>query len=144
MPEHLSPLDAMFLEFEQADESAHMHIGAVSVFDPVPGGRNPTLADLCERLEERLAWLPRFRQRLSSARTGGISWPTWESDPNFDVRDHLRHATLPAPGGEDELIEWIGTSTPIGLTAAGRCGRRCFSTGSRVGGGLSRRRVTIA
>jgi len=108
MPEHLSPLDAMFLEFEQADESAHMHIGAVSVFDPVPGGRNPTLADLCERLEERLAWLPRFRQRLSSARTGGISWPTWESDPNFDVRDHLRHATLPAPGGEDELIEWIG------------------------------------
>ena len=69
MPEHLSPLDAMFLEFEQADESAHMHIGAVSVFDPVPDGRNPTLADLCARLEQRLAPLPRFRQRLSSPRT---------------------------------------------------------------------------
>ena len=100
MAEHLSPLDAMFLEFEQVDESAHMHIGAVSVFDPVPGALNPTLADLRERLEQRLASLPRFRQRLSSARTGGISWPTWESDPNFDVRDHVRHATLPAPGGE--------------------------------------------
>jgi diacylglycerol O-acyltransferase / wax synthase len=107
MAEQLSPLDAMFLEFEQADESAHMHIGAVSVFDPVPGARNPTLADLGERLAQRLASLPRFRQRLSSARTGGISWPTWESDPNFDVRDHVRHATLPAPGGEVELLEWI-------------------------------------
>ncbi|MGZ4221294.1 MAG: WS/DGAT/MGAT family O-acyltransferase [Solirubrobacteraceae bacterium] len=107
MPEHLSPLDAMFLEFEQADESAHMHIGAVSVFDPVPGGSNPTLADVCERLEGRLGSLPRFRQRLSSARTGGMSWPTWESDPNFDVRNHLRHAMLPAPGGNDELMEWI-------------------------------------
>jgi len=107
MAEHLSPLDAMFLEFEQADESAHMHIGAVSVFDPVPGARNPTLADLCERFEQRLASLPRFRQRLSSTRTGGIFWPTWESDPNFDVRDHVRQATLPAPGGEGELIEWI-------------------------------------
>jgi hypothetical protein len=68
MPEHLSPLDAMFLEFEQADESAQMHIGAVMVFDPVADGRNPTLADLCERLEDRLASLPRFRERLSSTR----------------------------------------------------------------------------
>ena len=106
MAEHLSPLDAMFLELEQADDSAHMHIGAVAVFDPAPGG-NPTLDDLCERLEDRLDELPRFHQRLSSARTGGLSWPTWEPDPQFNVRDHLRRATLPAPGGDDELVEWI-------------------------------------
>jgi hypothetical protein len=145
MAEHLSPLDAMFLELEQADDSAHMHIGAVTVFDPAPGGCNPALADLRERLEERLDPLPRFRQRLSSARTGGMSWPTWESDPNFDIRDHLRHATLPAPGGDDELIEWTRrTSTPTGLTAVDRCGRRCFSTGSRMGAGHSLPRVTVA
>ncbi len=107
MAEHLSPLDAMFLELEQADESAHMHIGAVSVFDPLPGGGHPTLADLCDRLEERLDALPRFRQRLSTPRTGGMSWPTWEPAPNLDIRDHVRHASLPAPGGEDELSEWI-------------------------------------
>ena len=106
MAEHVSPLDAMFLELEQADESAHMHIGAVMVFDPVRGARTPALADLCARLQERLDALPRFRQRLSSARTGGLSWPTWEPDPRFDVRDHVRRATLPAPGGEDELMEW--------------------------------------
>lgn len=107
MAEHLSPLDAMFVELEQADDSAHMHIGAVTVFDPAPDGSNPTLADLCDRLDGRLDLLPRFRQRLSSARTGGLSWPTWEPDPQFDVRDHLRHATLPAPGGDAELMEWI-------------------------------------
>jgi len=107
MAEHLSPLDAMFLELEQADDSAHMHIGAVSVFDPPPSGRNPTLADINSLLEERLDFLPRYRQRLSSARTGGVSWPTWQPDPHFDIRDHLRRAVLPAPGGDAELTEWI-------------------------------------
>lgn len=34
--ELLTPLDATFLEFEQADPSAHMHIGALMVFDPRP------------------------------------------------------------------------------------------------------------
>ena len=29
MSEHLTALDATFLELEEADESAHMHIGAV-------------------------------------------------------------------------------------------------------------------
>ncbi len=41
MSEHLSPLDATFLELEEADESAHMHIGGVMVFDPLPGGGPP-------------------------------------------------------------------------------------------------------
>jgi diacylglycerol O-acyltransferase / wax synthase len=106
MAEHLSPLDAMFLELEQADDSAHMHIGAVLVFDPLPGGGTPTVADLGRRLSERLPVLPRYRQRLSSVRTGGLTWPTWEEDPHFEIEDHVRHAVLPAPGGEAELVEW--------------------------------------
>jgi diacylglycerol O-acyltransferase / wax synthase len=107
MAEHLSPLDAMFLELEQADESAHMHIGAVMVFDPVPGDGTPTLENIGEQLEQQLRVLPRYRQKLSSTRTGGLSWPTWETDPLFDIHDHLRRAVLPAPGGEAELAEWI-------------------------------------
>lgn len=108
MAEHLSPLDAMFLELEQADDSAHMHIGAVMVFDPVPDGGSPTLTEVGDQLEERLQLLPRYRQKLSSVRTGGLSWPTWELDPRFDIRDHLRRAVLPAPGGDTELTDWIG------------------------------------
>jgi Asp-tRNA(Asn)/Glu-tRNA(Gln) amidotransferase A subunit family amidase len=31
MSEHLTPLDATFLELEEADESAHMHTGVIMV-----------------------------------------------------------------------------------------------------------------
>ena len=37
----LSALDAAFLELEEADESAHMHIGWAMVFEPPPGGGAP-------------------------------------------------------------------------------------------------------
>ena len=108
MAEQLSPLDAMFLELEQADDSAHMHIGAVLVFAPLQSGGCPSIDDLADRIDERLNFLPRYRQRLSSARTGGLSWPTWESDPQFNIHDHLRRAVLPTPGGDAELEEWCG------------------------------------
>ena len=83
--EPLSPLDATFLELEEADVTAHMHIGGVLVFDPLPGGGTPTLARLRRHLERRLDALPRYRQRLSSRTTGGLRWPAWEPD------EQLRH-----------------------------------------------------
>ncbi|HEX6389501.1 MAG TPA: wax ester/triacylglycerol synthase family O-acyltransferase [Solirubrobacteraceae bacterium] len=103
--ESLTPLDATFLELEEADESAHMHIGAVLVFDAAPDGI-PSLDRLCAQLDERLPALPRYRQRLSTPHTGGLSWPSWVDDARFDVADHVRHAALPAPGGRAELCEW--------------------------------------
>ena len=38
MSQRLSSLDATFLELEDADEAAHMHIGAVLVFEATPDG----------------------------------------------------------------------------------------------------------
>ncbi len=108
MTEHVSPLDATFLELEEADPSAHMHIGAVMVFDAVPGGGAPSLDAVRVLLLERLSAMPRFGQRLSSPVTGGLSWPEWEDDGAFDVARHLRRAALPAPGGKEELAEWAG------------------------------------
>src|SRR5664280_99846 len=78
MSEHLTALDATFLELEQADESAHMHIGGVLVFDPLPDGGAPSREELCQHLAGRLGQLPRYRQRLSEPHTGGLSWPEWE------------------------------------------------------------------
>ena len=46
MSEHLTPLDATFLELEEVDDSAHMHIGAIMVFDPTPDGSVPTREQL--------------------------------------------------------------------------------------------------
>jgi WS/DGAT/MGAT family acyltransferase len=106
MTEHLTALDATFLELEEADESAHMHIGAIMVFDPIPGGGIPTRSDIGVHLAHRLGQLPRYGQRLSVPHTGGFSWPAWEDDPDFDLKRHLAHAALPAPGRQRELTEW--------------------------------------
>jgi diacylglycerol O-acyltransferase / wax synthase len=104
----LTPLDASFLELEQVDESAHMHIGWAMVFDPLPEGGAPALDVLRNQTVERLEPLPRFLRRLSSPRVGRFSLPSWEQDPDFDIATHMRRASLPAPGGEAELLEWLG------------------------------------
>ena len=104
--DHLSALDATFLELEQADEGATMHIGGVMVFDPLPGGGMPSLEAVRARIAERLGRLPRYSQRLSSTRTGGLSWPCWAPDARFDVRNHILRGAVPRPGGEAELCEW--------------------------------------
>ena len=106
MSEHVSPLDATFLELEEADPSAHMHIGGVMIFDPLPGGGAPTIEAVRGLLLDRLSAMPRFRQRLSAPTTGGLTWPSWVPDEAFDIASHVRRAALPAPGGEAELTDW--------------------------------------
>lgn len=105
--EQLTPLDASFLELEQADDCSHMHIGWAMVFEPVPAGGVPRVEEVRALLGRRLAAMPRFRKRLSHPHTGGLRWPSWEPDPHFDVASHVRRATLPAPGGEAELLDWM-------------------------------------
>jgi diacylglycerol O-acyltransferase / wax synthase len=107
MGKHLGPLDAAFLELEEADESAHMHIGWAMVFDRAADGSIPSLDEVRSQTEERLCFLPRFRRRLSSPRVGALSRPSWEPDEHFDIAAHIRRATLPSPGGEAELLEWL-------------------------------------
>ena len=82
-----------------------MHIGGILVFD----GPTPSLEELRSHLEERLEGLPRYRQRLSRrTAAGGLRRPEWDDDPDFDIAVHVTRAALPAPGGEDELLEWAG------------------------------------
>ncbi|MFN8215503.1 MAG: wax ester/triacylglycerol synthase family O-acyltransferase [Solirubrobacterales bacterium] len=108
MGTQLSALDAAFLELEEADEAAHMHIGWAMVFEPAPGGEPPSLAELRERTRRRLGALPRFTRRLSSPRVGSLSMPEWVAAPELDPAELMRRARLPAPGGEAELMEWLG------------------------------------
>ncbi len=104
----LSPLDAAFLELEEADEAAHMHIGWALVFDPPPGGERPSLEQLRGQVCERIEALPRFRRRLSAARVGPLSLPSWEPADELDPGELIRRAVVPEPGGEAELMEWLG------------------------------------
>ena len=107
--ERLSSLDATFLELEQHEDGATMHIGGALIFEPLPEtGGPPSLDALLELLHERLAQLPRFRTRLSEERVHGLQRPAWVADPAFDLRAHVRRAALPAPGGDTELDDWLG------------------------------------
>jgi diacylglycerol O-acyltransferase len=105
--DQLTALDATFLELEQADDSALMHIGGALVFEALPGGGTPAVGEVREQLEQRLDVLPRYRQKLGAPRTGGLSWPFWEHDQRFEIEAHVRHATLPSPGDEREFLDWI-------------------------------------
>ena len=108
MPDHLTALDATFLELEEADPCVHMHIGAIMVFDPLPDGATPSLERLNALLERRLRGLPRYRQRLSDQVTGGVRWPAWVEDERFAMDRHCRRIVLPPPGDRAALEEWAG------------------------------------
>lgn len=108
MRSYLSPLDATFLEIEEADDAAHMHLGCAMVFDPLPGGERPSLEKLREQARARLDEGSILRRRLSMPRVGRVSLPVWLPDPTFDIGQLIRRATLPQPGGEEELMDWLG------------------------------------
>jgi diacylglycerol O-acyltransferase / wax synthase len=105
--DQLTALDATFLELEQADDSALMHIGGALLFAPFPDRETPAIEEVREQLEQRLDLLPRYRQKLDVPRTGGLSWPSWTHDERFEIEAHVRHATLSSPGGEREFLDWI-------------------------------------
>ncbi len=69
MSDTLTALDGTFLRLEELDEGALMSIGGVMVFDPPARGRAPTVEAVREQLAARLTEIPRYLQRLSSART---------------------------------------------------------------------------
>ena len=85
-----------------------MHIGGVMVFDPAPDGSMPSPELVRRHLRERLGALPRYYQRLSEPRTGGMRWPEWREHPELDLDAHVYRVRIPEPGGEAELAEWAG------------------------------------
>jgi WS/DGAT/MGAT family acyltransferase len=97
----ISALDASFLHLEKA--GARLHVASVTVFD----GPAPHYDELREHIESRLHLVPRFRQRLANIPLEQ-GRPVWIDDPHFNLRYHLRHAGLPAPGSEEQLKNLAG------------------------------------
>jgi WS/DGAT/MGAT family acyltransferase len=118
MTDTLTALDATFLELEQLDEGALMSIGGAMIFDPSPTGGAPSLEDVRERTAEGLLRLPRYSDRLSATDVGGLAWPRWVHDDEFDISKHVRQAKVRAPGGDRELCDWVGRffSRPLDRT----------------------------
>lgn len=103
--ERLSGLDAAFLYLETP--SLHMHVSMAAVFDPstIPGGYS--FEKIRDLVGSRLVQAPIFRRRLVEVPLR-LGHPYWVDDPDFDLDYHLRRAALPAPGGIDELAEFVG------------------------------------
>jgi diacylglycerol O-acyltransferase len=96
--DRLTSVDAAFLHNE--GDASHMHIGAVLVFEGPP----PGFDDYLNHVRGRLHLVPRYRHKLATPplETGR---PLWIDDPSFNLEYHVRHAALPAPGTEDQLLQ---------------------------------------
>lgn len=102
MPDRLSTLDASFLYLEEA--ATPMHVGGVGIFEvPEEGFQYDRLVSL---IRERIAFVPRYRQRLRSV-PGNISTPVWVDDARFDLTYHVRRSALPRPGRDEDLWELV-------------------------------------
>jgi diacylglycerol O-acyltransferase / wax synthase len=100
--ERLSALDQSFLAFETPN--AYMHVALTAIFEPgslsTPQG-GVDVGRIRQHIAARLRFIPRYRQRLMH--TPVMSDAIWVDDDRFDLGYHVRHASLPRPGGERQL-----------------------------------------
>jgi WS/DGAT/MGAT family acyltransferase len=99
--DRLSPQDASFLYVE--NEFNHMAIAALGVFEGPP----PAQDEIEEMVASKLDLVPRYRQRVRFV-PFDVGRPVWCDDPHFNLRYHVRHSALPAPGSEEQLRTLVG------------------------------------
>lgn len=102
MPDRLSALDASFLYVEEP--ATPSHVGSVAILRPEDGFDQESLLEL---VAERIAYVPRYRQRLRTV-PGRLAAPVWVDDEHFDLGYHVRGSALPRPGSRDQLLELVG------------------------------------
>jgi diacylglycerol O-acyltransferase len=91
----LSGVDAAFLYLERKE--IPLNIAAVGLFDgPIP------FREFVANIDSKLDLVPRYRQ-VAVPPPLNLGYPTWEHDPEFDIKNHIFRVKLPAPGGEAEL-----------------------------------------
>jgi WS/DGAT/MGAT family acyltransferase len=103
----LSATDTTFLEVEEPN--AHMHVGAVGIFDAEPVSKPEGGLDMERILAfSNLALLKsdRFRQKITYI--PGFQHPVWIDDDRFNLMYHVRHTALPAPGSVRMLKRLAG------------------------------------
>ncbi|MBO0680480.1 wax ester/triacylglycerol synthase family O-acyltransferase [Mycolicibacterium sp. S2-37] len=103
--QRLSGLDASFLYLETPQQL--LHVCSILELDTstMPGGY--TFAALREALEERVAAMPEFREKLADSRFN-LDHPVWVDDDDFDIERHVHRIAVPVPGGREELSEIYG------------------------------------
>jgi WS/DGAT/MGAT family acyltransferase len=102
--EHLTALDATFLEVEDTDPHVSLAIGGVSIME----GPAPTYEEFVSAFADRVETIPRCKQLLRTHPLD-LGSPEWVADPHFDISRHLHRLALPHPGGDAELFELVAS-----------------------------------
>src|SRR5512146_233057 len=92
--ECLSWGDALFLYLER--EGMPLHVAGVSTFEGVI-----PLDTFTAYIESKLPLIPRYVERVVMPPLN-LGLPTWERDPHFDLRNHVREIRLKR-GTEGEI-----------------------------------------
>src|SRR4029453_7245903 len=103
MPQRLPPLEVSLLALDTAHTPGH--VGTVHIFDPGPDGFE--YERLIALIRERLAFVPRYRQRVREI-PARLAAPVWVDDEKFDLTFHVRRSALPRPGTLVQLQEFVG------------------------------------
>ena len=97
--DRLSWGDTVFLHLER--EGMPLNVACVCVFD----GEIP-FDDCVQFVESKLPLIPRYLKRLVAPPLN-IGLPSWEYDPSFEIRNHVREVTLKR-GSDTELKTLAG------------------------------------
>ena len=102
--EHLTALDASFLEVEDSDPHVNLAIAGVSIV----AGPVPQYDELVAAFTERVHAISRCTQVLHTHPLD-LGSPGWVDDANFDISHHVHRVALPEPGDDAELFKMIAT-----------------------------------
>jgi WS/DGAT/MGAT family acyltransferase len=97
----LSTLDATFLYVEHPAQP--MHVASILALEGTLDYER-----VVAHIRARLPLIPRYTDRIMPA-PFGIAHPTWERDPDFDLRRHVQHRTLRPPGDDEQLAEFCAS-----------------------------------
>ncbi|RVW08807.1 wax ester/triacylglycerol synthase family O-acyltransferase [Prescottella agglutinans] len=100
----MSPADSMFLLGESREHP--MHVGGLVLLDPHDGADAADIRTMLDHALARDEVTPLLRKRASRSLTSLGQW-RWEHESSIDLKHHVRHAALPAPGGMPELMDLV-------------------------------------
>lgn len=100
--DRLSPLDAVFLDAEDADPHVSLAIGSVAVL----AGPAPSQAEFVAALVPRMRAVRRAQQRVRRLPLD-LGPPVLVDLGEFDVDYHIRRTALPAPGDDAALCALV-------------------------------------
>jgi diacylglycerol O-acyltransferase / wax synthase len=100
-----APPEAVVMLALESDDYP-MHIGGMQVFRPPDGASAGFAREIYEAMRTQTEMDKKWAGHPSRTRRGR-SIVRWEYEDQVDIDYHLRYTTLPAPGGDRELLDLV-------------------------------------